>query len=179
MASFLALELTLFGGLAKVLTAQRTEDGVSKGLATHSLLKMRYLKQELKIYIDQVVEDEEGHDMVVMKRYPIIILDEAGQPLGIHGIAWRETIWNSAVYRSLEIWKKLPKDKLENSLGKLTSFAKKSLNGKLGANNKNYLKKDGQNNWVFIAFKQTIHDKAFQPFSEKAIIECRKRAKAK
>lgn len=94
-------------------------------------------------------------------------------------LEWRDTIWNFAVYRSLEIWKKLPMDKIENSLGTLTKFGQNSLKGKLGSANNKFFKKANNGNWEYITFKQTSHQKEFSPFTNEAIEFCKKRARAR
>jgi hypothetical protein len=69
--------------------------------------------------------------------------------------------------------------KIENSLGLLSDDAKKSLKGKLGAGNKKYFEKDGNENWAFIKFKETKHEIIFRSYGEKAIEICRNRARKK
>jgi len=91
-------------------------------------------------------------------------------------IAWRDTIWKYAFIRSLEIWKTLPKDKIETSLGGVTNIGMKSLAGKLDKENGKSCRKLDQNKWTFIKFIETSKAK-FKPLSERAIAECKKRAR--
>jgi len=123
-------------------------------------------------------EINEIHKQIIEN--PIISFD-TDHPFGFHSnyIAWRTTIWNFAVHRSLEIWNKLPVTKIENSLGSLSEFARKSLKGKLGAHNGKSFKKDENSIWTHLQFKQTSADKAFKSFSHKAIETCKKRARTK
>tara|TARA_R110002049_G_scaffold285934_1_gene467471 strand:+ start:158 stop:577 length:420 start_codon:yes stop_codon:yes gene_type:complete len=92
-------------------------------------------------------------------------------------IFWRQKTWDLAIYRSMEIWRKIPANKLENSIGELTTLAKRSLSGKMGTANGKYFKKDKNNNWNFIKPKEAKYEKVFLPLSEEAIMKCRERAK--
>ncbi|WP_299065519.1 hypothetical protein [uncultured Polaribacter sp.] len=92
-------------------------------------------------------------------------------------IFWRQKTWDLAIYRSMEIWRKIPANKLENSIGELTALAKRSLSGKMGTANGKYFKKDKDNNWNFIKPKEAKYEKVFLPLSEEAIMKCRERAK--
>ena len=92
-------------------------------------------------------------------------------------IFWRLKTWDLAIYRSMEIWRKIPANKLENSIGELTTLAKRSLSGKMGTANGKYFKKDRNNNWNFIKSKEANYEKVFFPLSEEAIMKCRERAK--
>lgn len=92
-------------------------------------------------------------------------------------IFWRLKTWDLAIYRSMEIWRKIPANKLENSIGELTTLAKRSLSGKMGTANGKYFKKDRNNNWNFIKSKEAKYEKVFFPLSEEAIMKCRERAK--
>ena len=66
---------------------------------------------------------------------------------------------------------------MENSLGELTLFGKRSLSGKIGLANNKYLIKDESRNWVFMKFRDWKSEKVFFPFSESAILKCKERAK--
>jgi hypothetical protein len=92
-------------------------------------------------------------------------------------IFWRQKTWDLVIYRSMEIWKKIPANKIESSIGKLTALAKRSLNGKMGTANGKYFRKDENNNWNFIKSKEVKYEKVFLPLSEEAIMKCRERAK--
>lgn len=92
-------------------------------------------------------------------------------------IFWRQKMWDVAIYRSMEVWKKMPIHKIEDSLGKLTNLAKKSLAGKLGNANKRFFAKDESKNWIFIKWKEQNNEKAFLQFNENAVIACKIRAK--
>lgn len=94
-------------------------------------------------------------------------------------VPWRSKIWNISIYRSLEIWKKIPTKKIFDSLGDLTVYGKRSINGKLGNANNKYFKKDQYNNWVFVEWKNYKNDNFFTPLSEFAILKCKERAKQK
>lgn len=63
-------------------------------------------------------------------------------------IFWRQKIWDMCIYRSMEIWKKIPAEKIKASIGTLTVIGKRSLSGKLGNANNIYFIKDHKNNWV-------------------------------
>lgn len=93
-------------------------------------------------------------------------------------IDWRETIWSFSMGRSLEIWKELNNQKIANSLGQLTKFAQRSLQGKLSSGKGKYYEKLDNGNWKFISLKQTPYQKEFRPFSIEALEHCKKRAKA-
>lgn len=176
-----ALELTHFGGLAKVLIQQPIENGVSQSLDTRYALTMQYSTAELKICkMEQRTDSETGLRYSEISEYPVIdfVLDH---PFGSFRefIAWRTSIWNLAVFRSLEIWKTLPLEKIERSLGELSADAKMSLKGKLGAGNMRYFEKDKNGNWVYNKFKETKYENIFKPFDENAIKLCKIRARAK
>jgi hypothetical protein len=175
------LELTHFGGLAKVLIHQPTENGALKSSDTHSTLTMQYLTLELKSCAKEQRRDSEtGLTYNEISERPLINF-ELEYPFSNEreNIFWRTSIWNLAVYRSLEIWKSLPNNKIEKSIGTLSDSAKKSLKGKLGAGNKHYFKKDENGNWTFIKFKETKYESVFKPFSESAINICKNRARGK
>ena len=91
-------------------------------------------------------------------------------------IFWRQNIWNLLIYRSMEIWKKIPNKKIENSIGTLTPQAKKSLSGKMGVANNKYFKKV-DNNWIYFSPKENKYFKPFEPLSDNAILKCKERAK--
>lgn len=176
-----ALELTYFGGLAKVLIPQQTENGVLRNSDTLYPLTIKFLTIELKSCVkDRQRDTETGIVYDQTKEYPIIDFD-LEHPFGNHKerIAWRTSIWNLAVYRSLEIWKLLPNSKIEKSLGVLTDYAKKSLKGKLGAGNKKNFEKVDNQYWQLKSFKVTKYENIFQPFSDKAIEICKQRARKK
>jgi hypothetical protein len=142
---------------------------------------MQYLTQELKICVKEKRSDIEsgfGYEELIEK--PIINF-ETDHPFGFHKehIVWRTSVWNLAINRNFEIWKTLSTTKLENSIGELTDYAKKSLKGKLGAGNKKYFEKDKSNKWTFIKFKETKYENVFKPFSDQAIGKCRERARGK
>lgn len=137
-------------------------------LELRNCVKERQKDSETGITYEEIVE------------IPIINFD-LEQPFGYHqeSITWRTSIWNLAVYRSLEIWKSLSNSKIEKSLGTLSDYAKKSLKGKLGAGNKKYFEKTDNKNWVFIKFKETKYENVFRPFSKEAIEICKRRARNK
>ena len=93
-------------------------------------------------------------------------------------IFWRQKTWDLAIYRSMEIWKTIPSNKIESSIGKLTTLAKRSLSGKMGTANGKYFKKDKNNNWNFMKPKEFKYEKVFLPLSDEAIMKCRERAKS-
>lgn len=174
-----ALELTHFGGLAKVLIQQPTENGALRNSDTPYALTIQYLTIELRSCVKEQKRDSEtGFTYYEIMENPIINFD-LDHPFGYHKehIFWRTSIWNLAVYRSLEIWESLPGSKLEKSIGTLSDFAKKSLNGKLGVGNKKYFEKNENENWTFLKFKETKHESIFRPFSERTIEICRNRAR--
>lgn len=91
-------------------------------------------------------------------------------------VPWRSKVWNLSIYRSLEIWKRIPSEKIFDSIGNLSLYGKRSINGKLGsANNKYFKKEDGK--WVFIQWKNYKNDNFFTPFSDDEISKCKERAK--
>ncbi|MBA5630539.1 hypothetical protein [Moheibacter lacus] len=94
-------------------------------------------------------------------------------------VPWRSTIWNISVYRSLEIWKKIPSKKVFDSIGDLSIYGRRSINGKLGNANNKYFEKDNNGNWTFIQWKNYKNDKFFTPLTEEAILKCKERAKKK
>lgn len=142
---------------------------------------MQYLRVELKSCVKEQLKDSETgliYNEIVEK--PLIKFD-LEHPFGNHNenIYWRTSIWNLAVYRSLEIWKSLPNIKIEKSIGTLSEFAQKSLKGKLGSGNKKYFQKEHNGNWAFIQFKENKYENIFKPFSDNAISICRSRARRK
>ena len=92
-------------------------------------------------------------------------------------IFWRQKMWDLAIYRSLEIWKKIPSARIDKSIGELTELARKSLGGKLGVANGTYFKKDAEKNWIFLKWKEEKSTKPFLPLSENAVKKCKERAK--
>jgi hypothetical protein len=171
-------ELTLFGGLAKVLIAPKTGGGALNTLATPLPWTSQYLKPELKICRLERLKDEDGEYYDGTVEYPFHQFENIGIPShSAYHYGWIETVWNFAVYRSLEIWRVLPVQKIQASLGGVTVFGAKSLQGKLGNANRRLLRKRLDGSWEFLNFKQTKHDRAFKPFSEEAIMLCKQRAK--
>lgn len=66
---------------------------------------------------------------------------------------------------------------MENSLGELTLFGKRSLSGKIGLANNKYFIKDDKKNWTYIKFRDWKNEKVFLPLSENAIAKCKERAR--
>ena len=135
-------ELIHFGGLVKVLTQKPTVNGQLKNSDNPCRLTTNYSIPKLKIYKK-------------VKRYDLIneeyILISESVPVNtykvevIHNepnIFWRQKMWDLAIYRSLEIWKKIPSARIDKSIGELTELARKSLGGKLVVANGTYFKKD-------------------------------------
>lgn len=183
-------ELTHFGGLAKVLTRQQTENGALSNTATLSPLTTQYSKQKLQIWksenavlkiltIESFRDEDTGQFYKEICDKPIIDF-EMDLPFGYfsENIAWRTTIWDFAIHRSLEIWPKMSKLSLERSLGGLTPAANKSLSGKLGSGNRKHFKKSDNDIWEFLSFKTSKYHKTFKPFTEEAKQKCQTRARA-
>lgn len=96
---------------------------------------------------------------------------------GEKNVFWRIKVWDLAIYRSLEIYKKIPADRIESSIGTLTKTAKMSLSGKLGSANNKFFEKDDDNNWLFIKWKDLKYEHTFLPLNGNAILMCKKRAR--
>ncbi|WP_336702927.1 hypothetical protein [Chryseobacterium indologenes] len=138
---------------------------------------MNYLTPRLKIYKKVKrfnLVDEKYFDNIEaepISNFPIpIVKNEIN-------IFWRQKTWDMAIYRSMEIWKKIPAEKIEASIGTLTIIAKRSLSGKLGNANNIYFMKDHKNNWVYIKEKEHKNEKFYVPLSLEAIEKCKLRAK--
>ncbi|MDC8099679.1 hypothetical protein [Chryseobacterium rhizosphaerae] len=138
---------------------------------------MNYLTPRLKIYKKVKrfnLVDEKYFDNIEaepISNFPIPILKNE------INIFWRQKIWDMAIYRSMEIWKKIPAEKIEASIGTLTVIGKRSLSGKLGNANNIYFMKDHKNNWVYIKEKEHKNEKFYVPLSLEAIEKCKLRAK--
>lgn len=141
---------------------------------------MTFSKPELKIITSKTEYDEHGVKYKIMQTKNIIDFD-INHPYSNYkeNICWRSTIWHFAFQRSLEIWGSLKKEKIENSLGKLTKEAKMSLNGKLNPGNKLYFDKNENQNWFLVLFRNEFGNKIFKPLNEKAILECKNRTRKK
>lgn len=138
---------------------------------------MNYLIPNIKIYKKERIYDFNLEEYIYeikpeyLSKYKLEVVHN--EP----NIFWRQKTWDLAIYRSMEIWRKIPANKLENSIGELTNLAKRSLSGKMGTANGKYFKKDKNNNWNFIKPKEAKYEKVFLPLSEEAIMKCRERAK--
>ena len=138
---------------------------------------MNYLIPNIKIYKKERIYDFNLEEYIYeikpefLSKYKLEIVHN--EP----NIFWRQKTWDLAIYRSMEIWRKIPANKLENSIGELTTLAKRSLSGKMGTANGKYFEKDKNNNWNFIKSKEAKYEKVFLPLSEEAIMKCRERAK--
>jgi hypothetical protein len=138
---------------------------------------MNYLIPNIKIYKKERIYDFNLEEYIYeikpefLSKYKLEIVHN--EP----NIFWRQKTWDLAIYRSMEIWKKIPANKLENSIGELTTLAKRSLSGKMGTANGKYFNKDKNNNWNFIKPREAKYEKVFLPLSEEAIMKCRERAK--
>jgi len=76
----------------------------------------------------------------------------------------------------MEIWQKIPTDRIENSCGALTEQAKRSLNGKLGLANGKYFKKV-EHDWIFAQKKDEKSLRPFALLSINAVLKCKERAR--
>lgn len=130
---------------------------------------------ELKIYTKERRYDYDfGKYHYILESEPIsnynvkVIANETN-------IFWRQKIWSIAFYRSMEIWKKIPANKVGNSIGELTILAQRSLSGIIGLGNGKYFTKDKNNNWNYIKWKERKYEKVFLPLSENAIQKCKER----
>lgn len=130
----------------------------------------------------EVVEDEdtfERHKVETETPVAIFTSYDAISPYHNHA-SWCNNIWDFALHRSLEIWNRLSAAEIARSIGELTDFSQRSLNGKLGSGNNRYFTrevKNGTTYWIHQEFKQRSIDKIFKPFSKSAIEYCRERAR--
>ena len=130
--------------------------------------KVKKLNFETEQYYFNIEPDE-----ITSQNFPITI------DRGIIDIFWRSKIWDIAIFRSMEIWKKIPSKKMENSIGKLTQNGKRSLSGKIGLANNKYFVKDDDKNWIQIKTRNLKNERAFFPLSEYANQKCKERTKKK
>ena len=140
---------------------------------------MKSCEARLKVCRKKKIYDpEDGTYYIEIERDSIVIF-RTENPYNDENdsISWRNTLWKYAFIRSLEIWKKLSFNKLEASLGGLTEEARKSLSGKLGANNGSLCIKGDLNEWKYLKFKEYKKYNPINAFSESAIEICKQRAR--
>ena len=102
---------------------------------------MNYLIPNIKIYKKERIYDFNLEEYIYeikpefLSKYKLKVVHN--EP----NIFWRQKTWDLAIYRSMEIWRKIPANKLENSIGELTTLAKRSLSGKWEQRMESILKK--------------------------------------
>lgn len=173
------LELTQFGGLVKVRIPKQIKSGLLTDLDSPYLLTTQYLTPRLKVYRKvRRFEEYTGRGYDNIEWFPISNYKIRGA-IEYEYVPWRTTIWNISIFRSLEIWKRIPTKRIFDSIGVLTIYGKRSINGKLGNANNKYFEKDENGNWIFIQWKNYKNDKFFTPLTEEAILKCKERARKK
>lgn len=140
---------------------------------------MNYYQPKLRIFKNEILRDKYGIQcgMAIQDRDLVNLDDNISTSNDLENIDWAHSVWNFALFRSLEIWKELDFDQISRSLGGVTKYAQRSLSGKLGSGNGKYYKRNEKGKWVFIYIKQTHIYKEFKPLTDKAIGLCQLRAR--